>query len=274
MLPELGRQVTIFDTAQSDEGGSFDEIVASAWNAVRASIDRGIPALVWQPMTLEMKDEGIRAGAWGLLVGYDESDETYAVRHQYVDRGRETYAVRYDALGTVASANWFCVLVFDPPGESVEVAETHLRALRNAVAFAKDTRWPTTTGHHRGEARGLAAYPLWRDAFESGEAEPGYSQYHAHDLQVFRGHAAAYMRELVEVFPAAASLLQQAAGQYDRLVDTATTLHDRCAAAKDAGGFSEDARAEAAGLVTAALQAERDAIASIQAALAVLDVPE
>ena len=271
MLPELGHGVTIFDTAQSDEEGGFDDIVADAWDAVRASVDRGIPALVWQPMTLEMKDEGIRAGAWGMLIGYDESDETYAVRHQYIGLGQETYPVRYDGLGTVASANWFCVLVFDRPEESVEVPETHLRALRNAVAFAENTRWAPATGHHRGDARGLAAYPLWREAFESGEAEPEYSQYHAHDLQVFRGHAAAYLRELVEVFPAAASTLQEAAEHYDRLVEIATTLHDLCAAARDEGRLSDDARVEAARLVTAALDADRSAIARIAAALATLE---
>ena len=78
-------------------------------------------------MTLKMKDEGIRAGAWGMLIGYDESDETYAVRHQYIGLGRETYPVRYDALGTAAAANWFCVLVYDGP-EPVDAKRTHLQA--------------------------------------------------------------------------------------------------------------------------------------------------
>lgn len=270
MLPELGYRMRIVEAVRNDEGDNFQEFEADAWDAVRASVDLGVPALVWQPMTAELKDEGIIAGAWGMLVGYDESDETYAVRHQYYGLGRETYSVRYDALGTAAAANWFCVLVYDGP-EPVDAKSAHFRALQNAVAFANDTRWPPATGHHSADARGLTAYPLWREAIESGDAAPEFSQYHAYDLTVFRGHAAAYLRELLTVFPAAASDLQEAAGYYDRLVATATALHDLCAAAKDAGGFSDDARAEAVGLVTAALEAERDAIASIQTAIAVLD---
>jgi RNA polymerase sigma factor (sigma-70 family) len=271
MLPHLGYRMTIFEAAPNDEGIDFQAIIADAWDAVRASVDRGIPALVWQPMTLKMKDEGIRAGAWGMLIGYDKSDETYAVRHQYIGRGKETYPVRYDALGTVASANWFCVLVFDGPEESFNAADTHLNALQNAVAFARNTRWPPVTGHHRGDARGLAAYDLWREALESGDAVPEYSQYHAHDLQVFRGHAAVYLRDLADMFPTAAPDLHAAAVQYDQLVEASTTLHDLCAEAKDAGGFSDDTRAEAARLVTAAQKSDRAAIASIEAALVVLD---
>lgn len=79
------------------------------------------------------------------------------------------------------------------------------------------------------------------------------------------------MRELVEVFPAAASTLQEAAEHYDRLVEIATTLHDLCAAARDEGRLSDDARVEAARLVTAALDADRSAIARIAAALATLE---
>jgi hypothetical protein len=270
MLPALGYRIRGFDAVRRDEQGDFHALKREAWNAVKASIDRGVPALVWQPMTQEMKEQGIRAGAWGMLVGYDESDETYAVRHQYLGRGRETYTVRYDALGYAAAVNWFYVLVYDGPAP-VDARSTHLTALQNAVAFAGDTRWPPATGHHRGELRGLDAYGLWREAIESGDAAPEFSQHHAYDLQRLRGHAAAYLRELVDVFPAAAANLQEAAGHYDQLVDTTTTLAVLCADARDAGGFSNDTRAEAAALITTALEADRTAIASIEVAIAVLD---
>ena len=67
------------------------------------------------------------------------------------------------------------------------------------------------------------------------------------------------------------SELAQAATDYIRLAETANTLHDLCAEAKNAGGFSDEARAEAARLVTAAQKSDRSAIASIEAALVVLD---
>jgi RNA polymerase sigma-70 factor (ECF subfamily) len=111
MLPGLGLRFQRFDAVQRDEEGDFQRLKVDAWEAVRKSIDRGVPAIAWQPMSREQKAEGLRAGGWGMLVGYDESDETYTVRHQYHRRGRDAYTVRYDAIGHSDPSEWFCVLV-------------------------------------------------------------------------------------------------------------------------------------------------------------------
>lgn len=269
MLPELGYRIQRFDAVQKDKDGDFQGLKADAWEAVRASIDRGVPAVAWSPMSVEQKAAGLSAHVWGLLVGYDEAEETYTVRHDYVNGGQETFDVRYDAIGHTDSAEWFCVLVYEKL-EPSDGRDAHLRALRNAVAFANGTRFPEDSNYHV-DARGFAAYELWRDAVESGVAAPKHSQYHAFELKVLRGHAAAYLRELVDIFPAVAADLEESAAHYDRLVETSTRLHDFCGEYRDAEVFPDDTGAEAATMVTAALQAERDAVASIEAALAALD---
>ena len=82
--------------------------------------------------------------------------------------------------------------------------------------------------------------------------------------------AAAYLRELGELFPTAANQLKEAAAHYDREIAVVHELDDLSREAEEAGGFTAETRADAQELVTAALQAERDAIADIEAALAIL----
>jgi hypothetical protein len=264
LLPLLGYRFQVFDAYPVERDSPLK---ADAWEAVRASIDRGIPAVAWQPMSLEQQADGVTAYIWGLLVGYDESEETYAVRHQYVNEGSETFTVRYDAVGhTDPPWEWFCVLVYNEPLTS-DVTALHTTALENAVSLANGTRWFREA---RPDAMGLAAYELWRDAFASDEVSPQHSGIHAEMLMTFRQHAADYLREIVAILPTAAPALERAATRYDREVEALGRLHDLCDEAKDAGGFWDDARSEAAGLITAALDADRAAIASIEAAFAVL----
>ena len=270
ILPELelGCRIQRFQARQRDEQGDFRALKAAAWEAVRASIDQGVPAVAWNPMSVEQAEAGLTARDWGLLVGYDKSDETYTVRHNYVHDG--DFTVRYDAIGHTDPIELFCVLVYDHP-EPVSTLSAHVKALQNAVAFGNGTRYDPKEPTYQVDARGFAAYELWREAIESGAAAPKHSHYHSGELRVLRGYAAAYLRELVDIFPVAASELGKAGAHYDHVVEASDRLHTLCSRANDAGGFTADTRVEASDLVTAALQAERDAIASIEAALALVD---
>ena len=78
------------------------------WETVKASIDQGIPAIAWQPMTIQQRDSGVSAYGWGLLVGYDEAEKTYTVRHQHYTT---EYSVPYDQFGSADPTGWYCVMV-------------------------------------------------------------------------------------------------------------------------------------------------------------------
>ena len=248
--------------------GEFKALKAAAWEAVRASIDQGIPAVAWNPMSFEQAEAGLTANDWGLLVGYDTSDETYTVRHNYVHSG--DFTVRYDEIGHTDRSELFCVLVYDGP-EPADTTRVHATALRNAIAFANGTRYdPNETTYHV-DARGFAAIELWGQAIESGAADPELARYQIWELRELREFAAAYLRELVAILPVSAIELERGANHYDRVVTSADRLHTLCKRARDVGRFEADIRAEARGLVTVALQSERDAIGSIEAAILLVE---
>ncbi|MBT5536555.1 hypothetical protein HOK31_26065, partial [Candidatus Poribacteria bacterium] len=269
MLPDLGLRIQSFQATRQDEEDDWNQLKVDAWTAVRASIDRGIPAMAWNPMSHQQEEDGLSAQLWGLIVGYDESDETYTVRHQFVGDGAEAFTVRYDALGH-SGQSWFCVLVCDAV-DQVDAASVHANTLRNAVGLANGTRFGPQDIGYRVDATGFAAYELWGEALASGAAPAKKSGRHAWELRIAREHAAAYLRELVDVFADATPELQEAATHYDREVETLRELEHLSGVAEEAGGFTEDTGAEARDLLTAALQADRDAITKVAAAIAVFE---
>ena len=72
----------------------------------------------------------------------------------------------------------------------------------------------------------------------------------------------------------AASELRSAAGHYIRVSKAAGKLHTICERAGDADILADGARAEASRLISTALQAERDAIEGVKAALALIEATE
>jgi uncharacterized protein YdcH (DUF465 family) len=156
-------------------------------------------------------------------------------------------------------------------------------ALRNAIAFANGTRFEAKGYSYPVDARGFAALELWRDDIRSGAPVPktqrsprtrGFfkdSHYNVEELRRSRQYTATYCRELVADFPAAASDLENAATHYDRVSETAKTLDTVFHRAEETDQLAPADRIEASDLIAKALQEERNAIASIQAALTVID---
>ncbi len=262
ILPHLA-QFRTFNATKRDTDVDLPALKREARDAVRASLQKGYPSLVWQPMSDEMKANHHHGYCWGLVVGYNEAEETYTVRHPYVS---DTYTIRYDAFGQTGSADWFNVRVFEEQ-TTVDEKTTHLTALRNAVAFANGTRY-APENRRKDRPIGFSAYELWRAAFESEDISLEPSFHHAETLKGRRLSAATYLRELVTRFPEAAEPLEAAATHYDRELESLNPLYDLCAAARESGAWTAGGRVEAARLIGEALKADRDAIANIEAALA------
>ena len=206
-----------------------------------------------------MKANHHRAYCWGLVVGYNEQEETYTVRHPFVDH---TYTVRYDAIGHADPVEWFNVRIFEPHPEP-DARKMHHKALRMAVKSSTDDGKGKTT-------HGLAAYTVWRNAFASPDVPLEPSRHHADMLKQRRESASAYVRELATVFPEAADPLSTAAAHYDRELESLNPLYDLLAAARKHKKITSEERAEAARLVGEAMEAERNAVADIEVALEML----
>ena len=76
------------------------------------------------------------------------------------------------------------------------------------------------------------------------------------------------------MFPEANGELNAAAVQYERELEAPEPLYEICHAANHEDGFPEDARAKARALIAEALEADRKAVAHIEATLTILDTSE
>ena len=197
-----------------------------------------------------------------MIVGYDEEQETYSVRHPFVWQG--TYAARYDEIGQTNGNEWFNVTVFDS-AKSADDPALHRLALENAISFADGTR----LGEHKW-AQGFKAYELWLEVLESGNELPSFTHYHANILRNRRELAAQYLRDVAQIFPAARKPLESAAAHYEREHQAAERLYRLIDAGRHRG-YRDEERSEATLLLRQAYDADRAAIDEIRTALAMLD---
>ena len=235
------------------------------YETVKASIDKGIPAIAWQPMTVEQQNSGVNAYGWALLVGYDETEKTYTVRHQHL---MTEYTVPYDQFASAEKAiNWYCVMVLAEQKPFDRMA-LEVKSLEHAIAFAHGARFDLDDAPYTVDAVGFAAYTLWKQALEKGDVDVGFTEHAAWILWEMRESAAAYLREITDRFPKVSSrALSDAAVFYDEEIKAIVKLVNIC---KEHESFATSKRQEAVGAINTALNAEKKAIGKIEAALAAL----
>jgi RNA polymerase sigma factor (sigma-70 family) len=206
MIRELGSDAKIFNaqlksfspTVRTNTEEEFHAAQAAAWDSVRASLDRGVPAVAWMPMTREQKAQGLCCEL-GLLVGYDTQVGVYHVRVP----GRPIYTVPWDGFGRADPVNWFNVIVFGEP-HPLDERELERKAVRYAVEHARS--------QHPGH--GLGGYATWLAALESGQIQPSGSPGPARLLREAREHAARFLQEIAGHFSEAQGELAATAQEY------------------------------------------------------------
>ena len=239
----------------------IQSIKTQTWEKVKASIDRGIPAIAWQPMTVAQRDSGVSAYGWASFVGYDETEKTYTVRHQYY---KTEYTVPYDQFGYTDPVGWYCVMVLGKKKPFDRMA-LEVKSLKNAVAFAHGTRFDLEKAPYKVDAIGFAAYQLWKQSLENGDADIWFTEHSAWILWEMRENAAAYLREIADRFPKASSqALSDAAMFYDEEIKAVVNLINIC---KENESFTKATRQEATEAISAALDAEKKAIGKIEEVL-------
>lgn len=150
-----------------------------AHDAIRHSIDRGIPAIAW-----DLNDPPM----WGLIVGYNDHLETY-----------DTLAIMdyrmplpYVALGQ-RDVQILSVMILGNERE-VNEAETLRQTLETALLHAEGKE-----GRSFAEmASGLAAYDLWAERMAPGALarhELQFAAYYAEMFYSFRYYAREYLRK-------------------------------------------------------------------------------
>lgn len=265
LLPQIA-QFQTFMANEQDSDVDLPALKREVRDAVLAGLQRGVPALVWSPMSREIAASHHHGVCWGLFIGYDEANETYTIRHPFVEGA---YDVRYDEIGHAETEESIWVKVYQQPSAADERA-MHLTALRNAVAYAHSRRYAADderNANRRALPHGFAAYDVWQQAFKSADVPVNVTHHHLEMLMYRRVAAAKYLRELAGFFPNTAASLETAATHYDREMDSLNPLHDLCDPACERQAWHAEDRAEARRLIGDALQADREAIACIEAAL-------
>ena len=268
LLPQIA-QFRTFMSSEQDSDADLAALKRNVRDAVLDGLKRGVPALAWSPMSRELAASHHHGVCWGLIVGYDEADETYTIRHPFVEGA---YHMRFDDIGHAEPEESIWVMVYDRPRAADERA-THLTALRNAVAYAHAKRYAeddARNANRRATPHGFAAYDVWQQAFSSADVPVNVTHHHLEMLMYRRVAAAAYLREIGTILPEANEQLEAAADHYDQEMESLNPLHDLCDAACARESWLAVERAQAGTLIGHALKAERNAIAGIEAALAVL----
>ena len=269
-LPSLGYRFDHFQATQNSKSirphsaEALRKLKSETWDCVCASIDRGVPAMAWAPMTLEQRDDGHHAWDWNLLVGYDPSHKTYTVRCTY--RDNKDQEVPFDGFGYCDPVQWYYVLVPREPVETDAVAVA-VDSLEKAVQFARGTRFEESDACYHTDAEGLAAYGLWLEDLAAGTANLRYAPHFASLLSDLRRNAADFMVELRFDLPRSSGLLQRAEASYRQEVETLEELAMVCRAAREADDWGSGSNTEAAELLRKALEQDQAAIAAIEEVL-------
>ena len=242
------------------------KIKEQTWNKVKSSIDQGVPAIAWQPMTVSQHKNGVNAFGWGLLVGYNEDDKTYTVRHQTY---KSDYQVPFDEFGYSDPVQWYCVMILTKP-KQINRINLDLRILRNAVKFAEGSRFDLEKGAYKVDTIGFAAYEQWINLIESGEVDIGFTEHSAWMLWEMRENAEKYLREITNYFSdETRPYITEAAAYYEKEIDEVVKLVNLCKIHKE---FTPQLRQEAITIIHAALDAEKMAIGKIKEVLESINI--
>jgi hypothetical protein len=254
----------------------------SAWGAVREALDAGVAPVVWQAMSLEMKQSSNQPlpFMWSLIVGYDKAAQTYTVHHP----GAGRYSIQWDAFGYSDHAQWFCVMIIKPQSKPFDALPAHRTVIKRAIESSRGMR-PANT--EEATAHGLAAWEMWLDAFRQGTVT---NLFYTGYLAISRASAAVYLSEIESHFPEGARVhLGEAAEYYRKVVAAIEELNalqlgsgvesrdtsklrwmDDPAHWADGDEITFDLN-EGAEILSRALEHERAAVASLQEVLNATD---
>ncbi|RKU31276.1 hypothetical protein C6497_01950 [Candidatus Poribacteria bacterium] len=242
------------------------KIKEQTWNQVKSSIDQGVPAIAWQPMTVTQLKNGVNAFGWGLLVGYNEDNKTYTVRHQTY---KSDYQVPYDKFGYSDPVQWYCVMILTKR-KPINRIDLDIQILNNAVKFAEGSRFDLEKAAYRVDTIGFAAYAQWINLIESGEVDIGFTEHSAWMLWEMRENAEKYLREISNYFTdETRQYITEAAAYFDIEIDEVEKLVNLCKKHKQ---FTPPLRQEAITIIHAALDAEKMAIGKIKEALESINI--
>lgn len=158
-----------------------------AYAAIKAAVDSGIPAIVWDATIPE----------WELVTGYDDECQEYSCLSVTGENG----TLPYSGLGR----REIPILSVTIPGKLYDLPEKESvkSTLQAAVFHAWQNEWADRPAYENG----LAAYKVWSEALSLVTEDDFQSRYYIQTYECLRRYAAKYLsdlsKEIKELEPAA-----------------------------------------------------------------------
>ena len=231
---------------------AFREEQRTAWDWVRARIDRGLPCYGWELIP--------NIPNYTLIAGYDHTG--------YLYQGWEGGHRPWEEMGLddVRAIDVCCVHLSDPAPDTTTVCE----ALATVLDRAYDPEgWTRGRPRHRS---GPAAFALWADALESGRALRESHTYNVHMWLECRTMAAAFLEEARERLSGLCDdELADAAAHYSEVRDAFSALLELHPEQEKTEWTSTFASEEGADLVRRAGKAEEKGLECLRQVLVAID---
>ncbi|MDD4124863.1 MAG: hypothetical protein PHW77_03960 [Eubacteriales bacterium] len=192
-----------YDDANKE--GSLAKLV----NAVRESIDGGVPALVWNAFT---------QCEWDLVTGYDENEKVFYGRGAYPmysgDYGKNPWNKSLEQAGLTG----LTAIIIKRGDGRLDKKAAEIAAVKEAVRHANDSEnTDKLCGGKWVFLQGKAAYQRWADDFSKPEYKRGMGD--AYCIGVYSScHAQAglFLSGIAPDYPEASALLTEAAELFDK----------------------------------------------------------
>ncbi|MHB1485782.1 MAG: hypothetical protein ACYCYI_14155 [Saccharofermentanales bacterium] len=178
-------------------------------DAVRASIDNGIPALVWNAFT---------QCEWDIVTGYDESGKVFFGRGSYAGNIGDYAKSPWDRSLEQAGLTGLTALIIKRDSGVFDARAAEIAAVREAICHANDTEnIDKLTGSDWVFLQGKAAYKRWADDFSKPDYKRGmgdaycigtYSSCHA--------LAGSFLRTIAPDYPKASAIFDEASRIFDK----------------------------------------------------------
>jgi len=205
LIKLLGYEYTECPYDDADKEGAL----AKAVTAVRASIDNGVPAMVWHAFSM---------CEWDVVAGYDAAENVFFGRSSGPGNAGD-YAKNpwNNTLSTFAS-NGIMAITIQKSSGTFDKRNAEIAAIREAIRHANNTENTDKLGGSEWVfLQGKAAYKRWANDFSNPDHKRGLGD--AYCIGIYassHGMAAPFLREIAPNYPAAADLLSQAAECFNK----------------------------------------------------------
>jgi hypothetical protein len=191
------------------DGADMDGSLTKLINAVRESVDGGVPALVWNAFT---------QCEWDIVTGYDENEKVFYGRGSYPiysgDYGKNPWNKSLEQAGLTG----LTAIIIKRDDRMFDKRTAEIAAIKEAVRHANNLENMDKRGS--GEwvfLQGKSAYKRWADDFSKPDYKRGMGDAYCIDVySSCHAQASSFLRGIAPDYPKASAILKEAAQLFDK----------------------------------------------------------